>query len=906
MYNDITPPATDQEILKRAADEEAWKVQAEKDAKEEASKVRLILSYIKNSKKEADPWIQEVKSAWREFQSENTDGKYRMQKFWQCNTYNRYWADTMTILPTLYCNTPKTVARRRFDKDPIAKTASILIERLATFLIDSQPFNRNLIATSLEFLNASRATGRVYYCHDIVKQKERIYVQEIMQEAPMPEMDPALAEQGAEMPPPPPPMPIYIDDAGNEAPPDALIMEDEAGALYYETDKEEQIVNPRVFYKPLHFDQMLISPGARDLSDIWFIAYQITITRKQAFELFGDIIHKIDEAVADERDEDVIGADNDIKPNKHLFTYWEFWNKSTKKICFVHENLPNKFLKEEDDIYGLREFFPSPDPLMTNERYDNCYPTPDYTMTRDVYEQLHILAKRINRVTKAIKGVLIYDGSIEALDSLFTDLTDNEGVAVAGFKDLLNQGGLDALVQLPPYERLAAVLDKLMQAFANQEMILDKLRGISDIIRGTSDPVTSATAEKIKKQMATNRQSIRQKEMVRFVRDTIEMMCDLALKVFDDEYIKKIVGFTHLDPADQQRFEPALELLRDDQARLVRIDIETDSITAVDDEEDKQAANEMMTAVSGYVAQTVAAIEQNPTVAPIMFKLLEIALNSFKFGKHAQDELNELFGSVMEKIQNPEPPAPPPPDPKLLQIESNERVAMAQLQFKSQEFQANIEKDYAEYQARVASEQSKLQLEIAKLNQAMAKSQQEAADKQQELQVKIMDIQSRAANDASKIQSDAYYWEQENLIEAERNQIQLKHNENMALLEASKAELQKQVEETNQALETLKLQLEKQRDDKIAMEKLMEERRLERQDMLEHMQTITRLQAETKAEVMVNAMQQQQAQKTQQPTIPQINITMPKRGKKVGKISTDKNGNPMVEIEEEDDDLEEN
>jgi chromosome segregation ATPase len=122
------------------------------------------------------------------------------------------------------------------------------------------------------------------------------------------------------------------------------------------------------------------------------------------------------------------------------------------------------------------------------------------------------------------------------------------------------------------------------------------------------------------------------------------------------------------------------------------------------------------------------------------------------------------------------------------------------------------------------------------------------------------------------------------------------------MLEASKAELKKQVDDTNQALETLRLQLEKQRDDKIAMEKLMEERRLERQDMLEHMQTVTRLQAETKAEVMVSAMQQQHAQKTQQaPQMPAINITMPKRGKKVGKITTDKSGNPMVEIEEQDD-----
>jgi hypothetical protein len=277
-----------------------------------------------------------------------------------------------------------------------------------------------------------------------------------------------------------------------------------------------------------------------------------------------------------------------------------------------------------------------------------------------------------------------------------------------------------------------------------------------------------------------------------------------------------------------------------------------------------------------------------------------MSLNSFRFGKHAQDELNEMFSTIMEKLQAPK--EPPAPDPKILEIESRERIAIMEMNFKAEENKAKMERDFAEYQTRIQADQNKLQIEIAKLNQTIAKSQQEAADKQQELQVKIMEVQATAANDQSKIQSDAYYWEQENQIEAQRNEIALRHNENMAMLEASKAELKKQVDDTNQALETLRLQIEKQRDDKIQMEKLMEERRLERQDMLQHLQTLTKVQAETKAEVMFSAIQQQE-KKAEPPVMPSINIQMPKRGKKVGKISTDGKGNPVVEIEEIEDEL---
>ena len=813
----IEEKVTDQTILNRA-ESNNWKTEEEKSAKSNSEKVRLLLKHISDSQTEARDWTSEVKEAWREFQAQNTDGKYRKLNFYKLNSYNRYWADTMTILPSIYCSPPKTVARRRFDKDLDAKTASIIMDRFAKWILDSQPIGKQYTSSALEYLNASRATGRVFYCHDIQTRKERAYVTEVI-----PEPTQQYNEQGFPIPPSEaqPPAPIYLDTEGKELPEGTLILEDEAGELYYEKDVEEKTVNPRVTFKALHFDQWGISPGARDFTEVWFQWFKFTITRKEAYEIFGDVVEKVPSSVADESKE------TNLKSSKELFTYYEFWNKSEKRVYFIHELYKDDFLKEEKDLYELENFFPTPSPLMTNERYDNCYPTPDYTLTRDVYEQLHILAKRINRVTKAIKGVMVYDGSISALDSLFTELLDEEGIAVANFKDLMGQGGLDVLVQLPPYERMAAVLNILTQAFATQKADLDELRGISDIIRGQSDPITSATAEKIKKQMSTNRNSVRQKEMVRYVRDSIEMMVDLGFKTFSDEQIKEIVGYNFMDDEDKKRFDPALVICRNDKSRMVRMDIETDSLTAVEDQDNKEAAAEMMNAVGAYVQQTIAAVEQNQSSAPIMFKLLELAISQFDFSKNAVDELNEMFQTIQDKLKNPPEQAPPPPDPKLLQIESNERIRIAELQTKK-------EHDIAVYQANQVEKDREFQLKIAELNQKAEEARQASYERQQALQVQIerlqVAIQTLMVNSnlqREKNAQEAFWWNKETEVKREANLLdsqirsQELNSENQRHVDNVSLEVQRaEDDKEKEALKTLIDQNDKKEDRAIESTKL--------------------------------------------------------------------------------------
>ena len=682
----------------------AWKTDEEKSISNDEDEVRFWLRQISKSRDEAKDWVNECKDAWREYQAESLkDGKYRKLVAGTCSVYPRYWSDTMVMLPATYSQPPTVVARRRFDEDPVARTASILLERLAEYLIDSCEFDAEMMSAALEFLHCNRATTRLFFDVEIKTRAKRVSLQ-------------AVEEQDAETGEP---ITSYVTESGDYAPEDAVIQTDEEGQPFYEVEgEEEEIEYPKIYVKTMRFDEVFTSSGARNQRDLWWQGFKITTTRKQAHERFGAVIKDI-KGPGDKKDEE----GEETKPDD-LFTFYEVWDYRERKVYWVHELLKEKFLDKQDDIYGLCRFYPTPRFMVSTPRYDSLYPTPDFTQTKDAYEQLHLLAQRINIISRAIKGVALYDGEQLELDRLFKELVDGEGIAVTNFKDLLGKGGLDSLIMFPPYERLAQTLQQLISAFTFWKEAIDEIRGVSDIIRGSSDPVTSATAERIKKQMASNRFSLRQKEMARFVRDTIELMCDLALSMFTDQQLMDCVGYPYLDPEDQQRFPEAIAMLQDYKARLVRVDIETDSLIAVDEEEDKAAANELLAALGQHLPGMVQAVQQMPEISEVVFKTFEQAVSKFRHGKHAEDELKQSFSKLTEKLQTQMPP--PPPDPKMMELqlkqqqaESDTQLEQARLQLEGQKLSqdAQLKQWMASLDAGVKQAETTIKQQLANLEE---------------------------------------------------------------------------------------------------------------------------------------------------------------------------------------------
>ncbi len=680
--------------------------------------INMVVNEAKNEQK---PWYDECRSAWREFQGQKLDGTWRPTKLWWCEVFPRYWSDTELMQPALYSRTPKAVSRRKFDsKDPIARTGCVINDRLAQWLMATGDYDRTMEMSALGYLNTSRQTCRVFFQDKLVTRKERKY------------LVPSIGENGEE---------ILVDEQQNALPDDVGVQTDEDGRPFYELDSDEQVSRPRIVSKPVQFDKLRISPGARNESEIWWIAYEITCTKKEAAQMFGE---KVDvKNIPDPNPPTTSSSDydqtNDNKKTQDLFTYWEVWNKRDKKVYWMHEGYKQGFLKEEDDIYGLEEFFPSPKFMMDNMRYDSMYPVPDYTQCKDSYEQCHILYKRINHVIRASKAGILYDGNEADLTNFFRETTDNEGIGMSKWAETQAEGGLESKMFIPNYAPFANLLQQLNAAFAAQKLNIDELRGITDLMRAVSDPSTSATAEKLKDRRSSLRFAKKKKAMLVFAVETLQMMLDLAYKTFEEDYIKDITGFNQMEPSDQANFQSALALLRNDEERVIRIDIETDSMVLFDDMDRKEQSIEALDKIGSYV-QNIG--QANPLLLPPLVILLGQVVRSMDDSKDAEDPIAQAFQQLVEQSQ--QPPQPPQPNPDLIA-----------------KLNADGQKANAEIQSRERIEMQKLQFQYGKLNQ-------DGSLKQAELGIKGADLQLKGAT----IQQDGMAKQGDLAIKADSNNIQ--------------------------------------------------------------------------------------------------------------------------------------
>jgi hypothetical protein len=94
---------------------------------------------------EAKRWKNELKQAKREDESWVKRGKKIVKRYRDDRTqsftskrYNVLWSNIQTMLPALYGRTPRAQVERRWkDKDPVARTASVILERALQYEIDN-------------------------------------------------------------------------------------------------------------------------------------------------------------------------------------------------------------------------------------------------------------------------------------------------------------------------------------------------------------------------------------------------------------------------------------------------------------------------------------------------------------------------------------------------------------------------------------------------------------------------------------------------------------------------------------------------------------------------------------------------------------------------------------------------
>ena len=576
-------------------------------------------------------WMQELKLAADEDKKWLKRGdkivkRYRDERQGWSDTGKRYnilWANIQTMLPALYGRTPRAQVERRWkDKDPVGRTASVILERALQYEIDHYgDFDNTNKHAVLDRLLPGRGTAWVRF------ETKEVAEAEVIEEP--------------------------TEDVMGEQP-----------DMSYECTPTDY-----VFWKDFR-----CSP-ARTWDEVTWVARRIYMTRADGVKRFGDDFKEVPLAHEPIGLDDLskAGASQAEQESLKKAIVWEIWSKGDKRVYWVAEG-HNKLLDSKEDPYGLDNFWPCPKPLFATQTTDTLVPVPDYALYQDQAEEIDMLTQRIGKLTEALKVVGVYDTSQPAIARMLNEGVNNTLIGVDSWAAFGEKGGLKGTVDFLPLDQVVNALNHCYTAREQAKQVVYEVTGLSDIIRGASMASETATAQQIKSQYASLRLKRMQTEVAQFCSDLLrikaQMMCDL----YSPESLIQMSGIMNTD--DAQYAEQAIALIKQEPARSFRIEVAADSLVEMDEIGEKQSRTEFMTAFGTVLRDAVPMVQAAPEMGALVGEVLQFVVRTFKGGR----QLENVLETTIAKMNEPKPPAPPQPDPEVLKAQAAEQTKQAQAQ----------------------------------------------------------------------------------------------------------------------------------------------------------------------------------------------------------------------------------
>lgn len=688
--------------------------------------------WLRAAKKAADQHWKDAAAAWCEFEHQpnqedrtNTDSTA---------AYPIYWSSVKTIEPAYYSRTPKVTTTRRFEiADDVASTACLIVERFGQYLIESCDFDAVIQSAVGEFIHGDKATTQIVYEHELEEQQTRV----------------PLQPQGD----------VFLDPEGQ--PWAGEVMQDEQG--FFGQGVAQEPINQKIYVSPVSFDDVLHTPDARTGSEIKDMAFKFCLSEAEAKGRFpAEVVARIQWKQTKGEREDK----NEI-PGKYV-EGWEIYCKESKRVYWYSEQYHEGLLDVKDDPYKLRNFFPAPSFIIGSKPRKSLYPTPAYTHCRDVLRALHEQAFKVYELIRGIRRRALVDGSMPELISALQEAGDNEFIAVKNIQAILEKGGLANVIQYIPVQELVDAISELTSLEEKFKQSFYEWFGVPDILRGSSDPVETAAAQEVKAASAHDRFKFQKKQVAQLVRDTAEIMIDLGLGVFKDEKIAEIIGLQYLSPEHQQRFAAALELLRNDDARLIRVDIDTDTMSFLDQQLKQQRVNQAVTTVTEGLKTVAQMSAGDPTFIPVGLQAVLLSLEPLEAGKQFQDGVKKAVAQLMEAKQNP-PEQPPAPDYEAIKIELQQQKIATDAAIKQKELEQKELKLALDAQSAVADNQ------LAKFKAEMDATVQEFAMQIEAQRLQIENFKAQMAARESEMEEIRLAREVD--IESMRSAVELAKNQ---------------------------------------------------------------------------------------------------------------------------------
>lgn len=240
-------------------------------------------------------------------------------------------------------------------------------------------------------------------------------------------------------------------------------------------------------------------------------------------------------------------------------TIWEIWDKKSRQRIYVARDF-EWVLEETPDPYNLEDFFPCPKPLYSVKFTDNLLPRPEYLQYKDQAEELDRLNTRIWRLLESLKyrGIILGQADPEGKLQDITQLEDGQFMHMKTFQQLAQGAGLKDAAQVLDLAPIVVAIQGAAERAVQLIQSIYEITGISDVIRGATDPRETKGAQQLKAQFGSQRIRKRQKEVQNFVKALYRMKAELIAEKFQREQLSEAAGI--LLPTNAER-EQARQLL---------------------------------------------------------------------------------------------------------------------------------------------------------------------------------------------------------------------------------------------------------------------------------------------------------------------------------------------------------
>lgn len=547
---------------------------------------------------EVDIWknrLATAKKKWSEYHELVKEiRKYYINKS-KNNKQNIFWSSIETLKPFIYFKAPVPyVERKSKQNNPVEAAACQILEKALIWDLEQQDFDGVIKYARNDYLISG--LGLTYEKFEPVIEQVQTQMQDV---------DPITGEM------------ISIDTV-------AEVMTDAKVTTNY--------IDPH--------DIIVDTTNVKVWEDVEWVAQSIKMTKQEVIDQFGE---KYAEKLLD-------GTIELEKDKESETTVYRIWDKKKKQVLYVSEVL-DEFLRVDDDFLKIEGFFPFPKPVFATLDNHGVIPTPDYTEIKCMLDELDGVNKRMKMTMQALKVTGAYDSSFSDLKNMLD--AENRLIAVSDFDKIREKGGIDGFVGFMPIGQYIEALQALSDRRNQLIQAIYEITGVSDIMRGNSDPQETATAVTKKTNFGTLRNQDRQNDFQRYLTDVLKIKAEVICEQFTPELLAQFA-----DNIQPEVFNLAVQLLKTDKIRNLTLGIETD--TSFMQSEELQKTNEAVKTIHEMITAAFQVVSAQPALLPLYKQMIESVVVTLPSARQFNTAIDETFNRIAQELAQPDQEQPNP------------------------------------------------------------------------------------------------------------------------------------------------------------------------------------------------------------------------------------------------------